>query len=552
MRSSARRLRVAAIALTLDGMTDGRTVDVLVVGAGPVGLTMAWSLGHRGLACRIVDRAPEPTQTSKALVLWSRTLELLETMGGAAPFVAEGMRATGASINAEGRQLVHVDLGVVDSPYPYACMIPQSATERLLAAQVEATGVTVERRVELVDFTSDADGVTATLRHDGGRDETVRCAWLVGCDGAHSTVRHVLGLPFEGAPEPSDWILADVHVDAGVPPNEVTVHFSPGGMLVFFPIEPGRFRVVADLGRARSDGHPPAPTLAEVQAVVDARGPGGIRLGTPIWLAGFRIHERKVRDYGRGRVFLCGDAAHIHSPAGGQGMNTGMQDALNLAWKLALAHAGRARPLLLDSYSIERSAVGEAVLRQAGFITRAATLRHPLARWARDRAYAVAGTFAPVRALVASRLTELAIAYPTSPVSGGSGGAVAPGARCPVRPLQAADGTTTTILGLLGDGRFQLLALGGADVPADVASRFAGLVTPHAVATAPQPGALVDAGGAFHRALGVTEPTLVLVRPDGYVAWRGRPLNAPRLQAHLDALVVADAAARTPAGSQAA
>lgn len=533
-------------------MTNGGTVDALVVGAGPVGLTMAWALRHRGLVCRIVDRAPAPTQTSKALVLWSRTLELLETLGGAAPFVEAGMPARGASIHAEGRRLVHLDLTGVDSPYPFACMIPQSATERLLAERVAAAGVTVERRVELVDFTPDADGVSATLRHPDGRNEQVRCAWLLGCDGAHSAVRHTLGLPFEGAPEPSDWILADIHVQGPLPADEVTIHFSPSGLLVFFPIEPHRFRVVADLGAARGDGHPPDPTLAEVQALVDARGPGGLRLTDPVWLAGFRIQERKVREYGRGRVFVCGDAAHIHSPAGGQGMNTGMQDAINLAWKLALAHAGRGRPLLLGTYSTERSAIGDAVLRQAGAVTTVATLRNPIGRFVRDHAYALLGSLAPVQARIAATLTELAVAYPTSPLSGGSGGAVPPGARCPVRPLQRTDGTTTTILGLLADGRFQLFALGGAEVPAGVAAHFAGIVAAHAVATSPAEGRLMDAGGVWHRALGVVRPTLLLVRPDGYVAWRGRSEDAERLRAHLDAFVVAGDPPRAPGDSRAA
>ena len=186
-------------------------------------------------------------------------------------------------------------------------------------------------------------------------------AWLIGCDGAHSTVRHGLNLTFEGDTLMSDWILGDVHLTGWTKdPHEVNTYWHADGVLVVFPISPERFRVIADFGVAQGNERRADPTLAEVQAVLDRRGPGGIRISDPIWLAAFRINERKVTNYRAGRVFLAGDAAHVHSPAGGQGMNTGMQDACNLAWKLAMVIRGvaNAEPLL-ESYNLERSAVGE-------------------------------------------------------------------------------------------------------------------------------------------------------------------------------------------------
>jgi 2-polyprenyl-6-methoxyphenol hydroxylase-like FAD-dependent oxidoreductase len=482
-------------------------VDVLVVGAGPVGLTAAWALARRGLRVRIVDKAPAPSTTSKALVLWSRTLELLDTLDGAASFVAAGLRVPRASIHEGATTLVQVDLTRAETPYAYALMLPQNETERLLAEPAAALGVTVDRSVALERFADDGTGVTATLRRADRGTEEVRAAWLVGCDGAHSTVRHELGLAFEGEPEPNDWILADVHLHGPVG-DEVAIFMSPAGVLALFPISPSRFRVVADTGPASSDAHPPDPTVDQVQAVVDARGPAGVRVDDPVWLSGFRIHERKVRDYARGRVFLAGDAAHIHSPAGGQGMNTGMQDALNLAWKLALVHAGRAQRALLDTYSVERSAVGDAVLRDAGMLTRIATIRQPVARWVRDRLYGLLGPLAPVQSRIVGTLTELAIAYPTSPLSSGQGA----GARFPVVPLR---GDGTTIVGLLRSGAFQLLAFGGATPPSDLGD----LVETQVIGE--------------NTTLGVTEPTLVLVRPDGYVAWRGPAASVDELRAHL-------------------
>ncbi len=276
-------------------------------------------------------------------------------------------------------------------------MLAQSETERLLAAHLDRVGVMVERRVELTALADHGDHVQATLRHADGPDETVRCAWLVGCDGAHSTVRKGIGVDFTGHAEPNDWMLADCRVEGPLPQDELSMFWHARGVLAFFPFAPGRCRVIADLGPAHGTGRPPDPTLADVQAAVDERGPPGVLLSEPHWLSGFRINERKVADYRRGRVFLAGDAAHIHSPAGGQGMNTGMQDAWNLAWKLALVQTGAALPSLLDSYSHERSRVGETVLKNAARLTWLGTMRNPLSRFMRNTLVGLLARFAAFR-----------------------------------------------------------------------------------------------------------------------------------------------------------
>ena len=191
-----------------------------------------------------------------------------------------------------------------------------------------------------------------------GRDETVRATYLVGCDGAHSTVRHGLGASFTGDTLPSDWALADIQIDGDIPLDEMTICWTQEGILVFFPIAGRRFRVIADVGPVPADVEA-APTLDEIQTILDARGPAGLRARDAVWVSRFRINERKVKDYRRGRVFLAGDAAHVHSPAGGQGMNTGMQDAFNLAWKLAMVCQGKPRPRY--STAIRRSAARSAI-----------------------------------------------------------------------------------------------------------------------------------------------------------------------------------------------
>ena len=469
-------------------------LPVLIAGAGPVGLTMAAELARYGVRVRIVDTAAARTDKSKALVLWSRTLELLDRAACADTFVGAGLKVEGASVFAGGKRISHVSLEGIDSAFPFALMLPQSETERLLEAHLGRLGVSVERSVGLAGFTPGPHGVEAMLRHPDGRLETLSADWLIGCDGAHSTVRHGLGFDFEGDTLKSDWVLADVHIHGnGAPDAEIVTYWHHEGVLVLFPIAPGRYRVIADT-KAPQQARPVDPTLAEVQAIVDRRGPGDLTLGEPIWLAAFRINERKVTDYRSGRVFLAGDAAHIHSPAGGQGMNTGMQDAVNLAWKLALVFHGTCKgDRLLDSYSPERSAVGAQVLADAGRLTAIATLRNPVVQGLRNLIAGLALGLAPVRNAMADTLSELSIGYPESPLNGPARGhdEPRPGRRvAPVpgrRPIGAGDRPLFALMAERSEATDGLIAA------------YAGLLEPD---VRPPP----HVGGAW------------LVRPDGYVA----------------------------------
>ena len=466
--------------------------SVLISGAGPVGLTMANELARYGISVRIVDKEAHRTDKSKALVLWPRTLELLRHGGYVEPFLEAGNVAHGAQLSDGKHVVARVTTDGIDSVYPFALMIAQSETERVLEETLARRGVKVERRVSMEGFSeTSAGGIEAVLRKADGTSETVRTDWLLGCDGAHSTTRHALGLAFEGSPQDSDWYLADIHVSGLEPTDHLHIFWHRDGILAFFPITPGRWRVIADLGPATGSGHHPDPTMEEIQAMVAHRGNPGIKLTDPVWLAAFRINERKVKDYSRGRVFLAGDAAHIHSPAGGQGMNTGMQDAFNLAWKLNLVVKGVAKPSLLDTYSTERSAVGEMVLRNAGRMTEAAIARNPLIQGLRNAMVKFALSFPQIGHIMADTLSELNIAYPDSPLSvAGARHAegTKPGHRWP-EPL-AAD-----------TGKSRFMALGPADAVADLVAKFPDLV---------------EAASSAKRA----DPRdLTLVRPDGYVGF---------------------------------
>jgi 2-polyprenyl-6-methoxyphenol hydroxylase-like FAD-dependent oxidoreductase len=405
---------------------------ILIVGAGPVGLTMAAELARYGAPVRIVEKTAQRTDKSKALVLWSRTLELLDRAGCAAPFVATGMQVEAANIVAGGKQLGRIGFAGIDSPFPYALMIPQSETERLLEAHLSSLGIRVEREVALLGFNDTGTAISASLQHPDGRTEDYLANWMIGCDGAHSTVRHGLRLQFQGKTLPSDWVLADVHVDGmPLPANELGIYLHEDGVIAIFPIGPGRYRIIADIGssidrsahgtNALDGANRENPTLADMQAIVDRRGPGRVVLSDPIWLSSFHINERKVADYRSGRVFVVGDAAHVHSPAGGQGMNTGMQDAINLAWKLALVSNGSCGDkILLNSYSAERSVVGQQVLTAAGRLTAAAVLKNRTAQSIRNLLGGLALRMAPVQRALALQFTEIDIAYRSSPLNGPS------------------------------------------------------------------------------------------------------------------------------------
>lgn len=485
--------------------------QVLIVGAGPVGLTMAAELARYGVRVRIVDKNTGRTDKSKALAVWSRTLELLDRAGCADAFVKAGQQMEGANLFAGGKRIGYIDLTKIHSAYNYALMLPQSDSERLLEAHLETLGLRVERQVEATSFIDSGAGVQVTLRKADGTTENLNVDWLVGCDGAHSFVRHGLGIAFEGETLQSDWILADVHLKGlPTPETQIATYWHQDGVIAIFPITPGRYRVIADGGLSKG-AQPPDPTLEQVQAIVDRRGPGGVTLSDPIWLSGFRINERKVASYRKGRVFMAGDAAHVHSPAGGQGMNTGMQDAFNLAWKLALVCRGSAQAEpLLESYSAERSAVGEKVLSDAGRLTMIATMKNPVAMAVRNLFGSLLFGLPPVNEAMAQNFSEITIGYPESPLNGphanGLGGP-APGRR--IAPVAG-----RVPIGAGNVPRFALLAEPSAAVSA--------LLAAHGELLAPDLLPPLGAGGLW------------LLRPDGYVACVAKD-TAP-LSKYLDAL----------------
>jgi 2-polyprenyl-6-methoxyphenol hydroxylase-like FAD-dependent oxidoreductase len=492
-------------------------LDVLIVGAGPVGLTIAAELKRYGLTVRIIDKNTGRTDKSKAIGMWPRTLELIDRTGRGVTqrFLDAGLHSNSLSVLAGEEQIAHIDLSSVDTQYPFLLLVPQSETERLLEEHLADLGVKVERQVELKSFEQSADRVTCILAHPNGSEEKVEASWMIGCDGAHSLVRHQLGMSFEGSTMLNEWILADLHLHGLPEAPACQFYWHAEGPLALFPLGGTRYRVIADAGESASNaiGEYRIPTLEEIQRILNGRGPQGLVASDPVWLSAFTINERKVADYRAQRVFLAGDAAHVHSPAGAQGMNTGMQDAFNLAWKLSLVSLGLcgAEPLL-TSYSLERSAVAKNVLESTGKTTKMAVMRGEAKQYVRNHVAALIFGLAPVRHAMANMLSEVSIGYKESPLNRSCDfehAEPAPGMRAPIRVGEPPVGEGTT-------PRFALFAQDGSAL-ASVAKEFADIVEPTYRTT-------YNAG------------CLWLVRPDGYVALRAKSGDIQAVQEYLEGL----------------
>ena len=392
------------------------TPPVLIVGAGPTGLTLATSLQRQGVGFRIIEKLPAPAAVSKALAVWSGTLEAFASLGVVDDFLAAGIRLTNIHMGDGAHEIASMPIAEgVDSAYPFTLIVPQSKTEELLAARLTKAGAVVERGVELVDYVEIGDTVRATLRHGDGTEETLDTPFLVGCDGARSLARHKTGIAFEGYTEPQTFILSDTRIDGPLDPTSIYIWWSAAGSVALFPVVDGVWRTFAM--RDEPAGDEP-PTLEEIQAHLDASGPRGLTARDATWLSTFRINERLAASYRKGRVLLAGDAAHIHSPAGGQGMNTGVQDAVNLGWKIAAILAGRGNAeALLDSYEAERRPIAREVVANAARTLKVGMVGHGHAtRLVRDTLISIASRLPAVRRKIQVAMSETRICYEDGPL----------------------------------------------------------------------------------------------------------------------------------------
>jgi len=390
--------------------------DILIVGAGPVGLFLANECARRGLRYRIVEAHSGQSEHSKALAIFPRTLEIFDMAGVVAPFLERANRVTSVSVVSHGRNLAHISFAPEESPYPFVAMVPQDVTERLLVEELQRKGGAVEYETTFVSASAQNQGVNVTLERKG-EPINLRASFVVGCDGPHSAVRHLLNLPFEGAEYNDEFMLADVETNETFPADELQLCPSELGPVAIFPMSWTRRRVVAIIDKAEGD----APSLELVRKVVAQRAPDGLEVRALHWSSYFRIHHRQVAGLRVGRFFIAGDAAHIHSPFGGQGMNTGLHDVWNLVWKLDLVLRGHGGEELLESYSAERRPVIKRVIETTDFLTKAMGTPSKLAQILRDTMIPMVSRLAPFQHAFVQRLSELGVAYRGSPIVEGAG-----------------------------------------------------------------------------------------------------------------------------------
>lgn len=536
---------------------------VLIVGAGPTGLAAAMSLARAHIPVRLIDKALQPNPYSRAIGIQARTLELFEQHRLIEPFLELGHRARIANLFSNGMRLARLDFDPLHTRYPYLLFLDQSVTERLLTEHLATLGVTVERGVELTMFAQGSAIMQATLRHVDGRTETIRPSYMIAADGAHSTIRHRLGLSFEGNTFEQTFLLADLRAETDWPEDEFHIFASGEGLVALFPMGHGRHRLIADHPAEPAMapvpatpavlGEPPLnpvapPSLAECKALIARRVRERVDVSDLAWSSHFHLNSRMVDRLRVGRIFLAGDAAHVHSPAGAQGMNTGIQEAFNLGWKLARVLQGGVSDRLLDSYHHERHPIERDVLRQTGFMTHMAEADHGPLKLLRERVMPVLAALGPLRDAARMTISELSIQYRRSPLTlervldgGPRAGERAPDALVHVvdGPLGRAPGVGC-IFDLHDPAFFSLFLLVPPqpvdDTPLDPAAKHAPPPDPELERMTAEverllPGAVriwrvTDTSGegapALSESYGRTRPSFYLVRPDGYICARGR------------------------------
>ena len=387
---------------------------VLVVGAGPTGLTAAIELSRLGVEVRIVDRATAPSTTSRALGVQARTIELLRPRGVADEMLRLGNRVSATTLYADGRRLAGIELHRMPSEFNFILMLAQSETERLLTEQLQRQGVTVERGVEFVSLTQDGEAAHVVLRHAGGRMENVTASYVIAADGSHSPIRKSLGLGFEGRSLAQSYVLGDVHLAGAVPQDQLSIFLAPNGFLAVFPMGDGRFRFMAtDPDGVTGDAD--EPSLEDIQRLYDRTAHVPAQLYGLNWSSRFRINSRHMGTLRSGRVFFGGDAAHVHSPAGGQGMNAGIQDMINLGWKLAMVLRGAARPELLDTYESDRLPVIRQLVTMTERATKVFNSTNPIAHALLVRIAPALLSRSAVQDKAAPRLGQIAASYRGTP-----------------------------------------------------------------------------------------------------------------------------------------
>ena len=502
--------------------------DVLIVGAGPTGLMLANQLGRRGIRTMIVDRHSGPAQQTRAMAVHARTLEIYAKLGIAEQALELGRRGNGANMWAQGTWTARIPLGDIGksiSPFPFVLMLGQDDNERIMGGHLSNWGIAVQWNTELTAIQQEPRHAIATLKQLDGTTRKIKAAYVAGCDGGHSAVRELSGITFPGAPYEHVFFVADTEATGAMVPEELNVYLWRDGFHLFFPMRgKDRWRVIGILPkklRGKND-----VTFEELSPDIQREAGANLAFTKCFWFSTYRIHHRAAEKFRDRRCFLLGDAAHVHSPMGGQGMNTGLQDAYNLAWKLALVVKGQADEDLLDSYEAERIPVAQQLLSTTDRAFTLVVSDNWLAGLFRTRILAkiaaFAMTFERPKHLAFRTLSQTGIAYPKSPLSQTLAGAPAralhAGERFPWLHLKLRqNGPVEDVFKALDDTRYSLIVI-GQPAPSAAALPSENLLQTHLIPDDPQnTRELIRAG--------TTGPAFYLVRPDGYIGLAGGHLT---------------------------
>ncbi|EKD73763.1 MAG: hypothetical protein ACD_45C00194G0002 [uncultured bacterium] len=512
-------------------------VSVLIVGAGPTGLMMACELARRGIVCRIIDKKPERTPASNAICIQTRTLEIFSQMGLINQFLKVGHACHAINLYINGKAIAKLSLNHIHSTYPFVLMLPQHDTEKLLDEYLNTFHIHIERSVELITVTHSDHLATAIIRHADGQTETITTSWLIACDGANSSIREQCGLQFIGNDLTEQCVVADAKIDFSfMSKDEAHLFFDSKTLLAAFPLGLNKYRIAANL---HLDYPRQSFTKHEVIEIVQERAHGNYYVTDVNWISPFWVHCKLANHMRQGPVFLAGDAAHIHSPAGGQGMNTGLQDAFNIAWKLALVVQGQALPSLLNTYEIERYPIAKEAVEKNDYFTKFALFDDKFLKKLKKVSEELHHDEAHLSKKFGEWLTQLDICYQHSPIidynTQVSIHSPQPGERAPDVVLSE----TRRLYHYFYHTKHTLLLLTGIDSAAHawlkikalkehIDQTYRDLVQTYCISKdemTGQPDFILDNHADIHIRYDIKTPTVYLIRPDGYIAYCSTEFN---------------------------
>lgn len=516
-----------------------KCLPVLIVGAGPTGLLMACELARHHVPYRIIDKNPKPTATSNAIWIQPRTLEILEIMGVASHFTKRGQRCNAIQFYAQGKPSLKIPFTEIASPYPYSLMLPQSETERLLTDIVLSYGHTVERSAELIEIEASNTHVTSTIRHADKTLETIESSWVIACDGANSFIRNKNKETFQGEDLSEQFMVADVQMDSFYSHNEIHAFVDKKMLLIVTPLGTNKYKIIANLHQS----HPRKFFIEkEVKEIVSERSHGSYNVHSVSWICPFWVHSKMIENMEQGRIFLAGDAAHIHSPVGGQGMNSGMQDAFNLAWKIAFTFHKKAKRTLLDSYQSERKPVMEKIVSDTEFYTKLALFdNHAVKKLSQFTSQFSKNS--KILNKIAAHIAQIKVFYKNSPIIKYNDKKlkkrVKPGLRAPNVRI----GPKLFLYHSLQNTQHNILLFTGINPAAAQLSKLIKLqawlesnngdtIKTHLVSIKELKDAtntLHDPDGAVHKRYNVKFPCIYVLRPDNYIAYYSRKLSKSAL-----------------------